>query len=58
MMDNTEASRSKLTETVDSALASRESRDRHLARLMGVTNLTSDLTRRHNSDARSHILDT
>ena len=58
MMDNTEASRSKLIATVDSALASRESRDRHLARLMGVMNLTSDLTRRHNSDARSNLFDT
>jgi hypothetical protein len=57
MMDNTEASRSKLTAMVDSARASRESRDRHLARLMGVMNLTSDLTRRHNSDARSHLFD-
>jgi len=34
MMDNTEASRSELTATVDSALASRESRARHLARLI------------------------
>ncbi len=58
MMDNTEASRSKLTATVDSARALRESRTRRLARLIGVTNLTSDLTRRHNSDARSHLFDT
>jgi len=57
MMDNTVASRSTLTATVHSALASRESRDRHLARLIGVTNLTLDLTQRHNSDARSHLFD-
>jgi hypothetical protein len=58
MMDNTEASRSELTAMVDSALVSRASRDRHLVRLIGVMNLPLDLTRRHNSDARSHLFDT
>lgn len=58
MMDNTGVGRSELVAMVDSALVSRKSRDRHLARLMGVMNLTLDLTRRHNSDARSHLFNT
>lgn len=58
MMDNTGVGRSELVAMVDSTLASRKSRDRHLARLMGVMNLTLDLTRRHNSDARSHLFNT
>jgi septum formation inhibitor-activating ATPase MinD len=57
MMDNTGVGRSKLVAIVDSALASRKSRECHLARLIGLTNLTLDLSRRYNSDARSHLVD-
>ena len=58
MMDNKGSQLSKLAAVVASALASRKSCDRHWARLLGVTNLALDLTQKHNSDARSHILNT
>lgn len=58
MMDNKVSQLSKLAAVVASALAPRKSRDRHWARLIGVTNLALDLTQKHNSDARSHILNT
>jgi len=58
MMDNKGSQLSKLSAVVASALASRKSRDRHWARLIGVTNRALDLTHKYNSDARSPLFDT